>query len=382
MSRVSSVLHTIASLHVKHGGPSRSVTSLCDALAGCNADVLLIAARDGEKSEIVSPHNPRVRQAWYDRGSIPAYWSRRRAIRGLKGNHRILHDHGLWLPTNVASAVVARRAHVPYIVSIRGMLASPAMLNSGGRKHIAWRVYQRRILDNASLLHATAETELDSIRRLGLRVPVAVIPNGVTLPELKANRGPADRRTALFLSRIHPIKGLPLLLDAWHRIAPVNWKLVIAGPSEEGHLEDLTRQVARLGLNGSVSFRGAISDAEKWGLYTSSDLFILPTHSENFGIVVAEAMAAGLPVITTIGAPWSVLSEHDCGWWTDITTDAIASALKEATSLPPEQLSEMGRRGAKYVQDNLSWDTIARQMLEVYEWVLFGGSVPSTVHVS
>ena len=240
------------------------------------------------------------------------------------------------------------------------------------KKTLAWAAFQRRDLHAAAALHATAASEASHLRDLGLRQPIAVIPNGVTVPEDTAAHDNEERglpRRALFLSRLHPKKGLPLLLDAWAAVAPSRWELVIAGPDEGGHLADLEGQVERLGLQG-VHFKGPVPDTEKWDLYRSSDLFVLPTYSENFGVVVAEALAAGVPVLTTTGAPWSDLVDRRCGWWVGPALEPLRDALQVATGASDTERCAMGLRGRALVEEHYAWGSIAEHMLEVYEWLL------------
>ncbi len=280
----------------------------------------------------------------------------------------VVHDHGLWLASNRASAAAATRGGLPRVVSTRGMLEPWARRHHRWRKSAAWHGFQRRHLQRASVLHATADAEADALREIGLSSPIAVIPNGVALPDATAPHSGGRRRT-LFLSRVHPKKGLPLLLDAWAEVKPEGWELVIAGPDEGGHRAELETQVTRLGLDG-VEFSGAVPDDEKWALYRSADLFVLPTYSENFGVVVAEALASGLPVLTTTGAPWAEVESHGCGWWVEPTPRPVRDALSDAVSRTDAERRAMGLRGRSLVASRYDWDAIAAQMLEVYEWAL------------
>ena len=230
------------------------------------------------------------------------------------------------------------------------------------------------------MLHATSEAEVESIRRLGIRTPVALVPNGVDVPEVLPTRNRGETRRALFLSRLHPKKGLPLLVEAWARVRPAGWELVLAGPDDgSGHRAHVEALVGAAGLADIVSFTGTVSDADKWTLYRTADLFVLPTHSENFGLVVAEALGAGVPVLTTTGAPWRELVALGCGWQADITVDFIAAALAQATQTPRDRLDEMGVRGQTLVRSRYGWDGVAGQMKAVYEWIDQRGDPPPAV---
>jgi glycosyltransferase involved in cell wall biosynthesis len=170
-----------------------------------------------------------------------------------------------------------------------------------------------------------------------------------------------------------------MLLKAWDRVRPDGWTLKLVGPSENGHRGELERQVRRLELEKVVQFSGPVSDEEKWDVYRCADLFVLPTYSENFGIVVAEALAAGVPVIATTGAPWEDLEISDCGWWVEPTERALTTALKEAFALSPRERAAMGRRGRALVENHYSWQGVARRMIEAYQWTLDGGSRPEFI---
>ena len=273
------------------------------------------------------------------------------------------------LPSNVAAAWVARRAGVPLVSAPRGMVTDWSLSHQMWKKRVAWHLYQKHVFRQASLFHATAPAEVDNLRALGLTQPVAVVPNGVDLPETLPDDPAPDAKRALFLSRIHPKKGLPMLLDAWADVRPEGWTLELVGPSENGHRAELQRQASELGLDGEVVFAGPVDDADKWDKYAAADLFVLPTHSENFGIVVAEALAAEVPVLTTTGAPWQELEDHDCGWWVALEPDAIIGALATATEYSEEQRTAMGERGRALVEDRYSWAGVGRRMLSTYHWI-------------
>lgn len=178
----------------------------------------------------------------------------------------------------------------------------------------------------------------------------------------------------LFLGRIHPVRGLLELVEAWRIARPEGWKMIIAGPDEGGHQQIVEAAIHQAGLQDDFEFTGSVYGDEKKALYRSADIFVLPTFSENFGLVVAEALACGVPVITTKGAPWQGLQTHRCGWWIDIGVEPLVAALREAMNLPPDTLREMGQRGRAYVEQNFGWPGIAQQMLSVYRWVLGVGA--------
>ena len=373
------VLHTTASLHARNGGPPRTISALAEGLGRAGADVEVLALADGPPGEAIRPDPASAHTEFVERGRGEA---RRFGQAVQNAGADLVHDHGLWLPTNHAAAQAARQQRVPFVVSTRGMLEPWARQNSRLKKTAAWWLYQRRDLASAAALHATAPSEAAALRSAGLRAPIAVVPNGVHVPSetVRPLRPPAPRR-ALFLSRVHPKKGLPLLLDVWAEVRPAGWELAVAGPDEDGHRAQLEAQAARLGLD-EVSFLGPIDDGKKWHLYRSADLFVLPTYSENFGVVVAEALAAGVPVLTTTGAPWAELETHRAGWWVEPAPRPLAEALRAAVGLPDDERAAMGARGRALVTARYGWDGIAAQMAEVYDWILGRRpAVPSCVQI-
>lgn len=375
------IVHTVATLRADHGGPSRSIPALCAALAASGAQVsLLSTAVDAptitapESVPHVQARGPGLVAAHLRRGPFVSELERH-----LSPGSTILHDHGIWLPTNHLVARVGRKHAVPRVVSIRGMLSAWALEQSRRRKRWAWHAYQRRDLASAAAIHVTSEAELMDVRRLRVDVPVAVVPNGVEVPAAMPPRARGGPRRALFLSRVHAKKGLLDLVQAWSSVRPAGWQLVIAGSDTDGHLAAVARAIAAAGLDGEVSLIGAVSDAAKWELYATAELFVLPTRSENFGLAIAEALAAGVPVITTRGAPWAELETHRCGWWIDIGVEPLAAALREATTAPADRLVQMGERGRQLIAQRYVWARVAERMSAVYGWLLHGGDPPSDV---
>jgi len=349
----------------EYGGPAISVSWLGIGLARRGVDVGLWAPDASAKR--LPLIDAGVSLCTFD-GSVE------KAI-GAFGRPDIIHDNGLWLPHNHRLARLALRSNIARIVSLRGMLEPWAIRHHRWKKQIAWVFYQRRDLECATFLHATAQAEADNARGLGLTCPISIVPNGIEMPQNNAafrTTVQAEKRIALFISRIHPKKGLPMLLEAWAVIRPETWELRIAGPAVGNHEAEVRRMVERLRLDDVVSLIGPVYGAQKEELYRTADIFVLPTYSENFGIVVAEALSYGVPVLTTRGTPWELLETHDCGWWVEPSIDGIRDGLIQATNLSYSARKEMGLRGASIIAKNFNWDAIVSQFITVYESALFG----------
>lgn len=376
-------IHIIAGLAAQNGGPSYSVPRLATALTEQDspADVYTVA------ENTPAPAKSNIYTFPQDYALTPLIsglrFSRTLATELEIGAGRvdILHNHGLWLMPNITAGRIATNAAKPLVVSPRGMVAPEALRFSARKKRLFWALLQRPAFAHAAAWHATCLEEADDIRAFGVKAPIAIIPNGIDEASLLADHSSErDKRTVLFMSRIHPKKGLPNLIAAWSDIANqrAHWELVIVGPDEGGHRAELADQAKDLGAT-SIRFVDSVYGVEKASLLASADLFVLPTKSENFGIAVAEALAAGVPAIVTKGAPWSGLADHGCGWWIDHGIEPLKAALLEATSLPPAERKRMGERGRIWVTREFSWETIASQMRQVYSWVLNRGNRPEFV---
>ena len=382
------MLHAIPGIPAHAGGPSRSVPGLCRALSEVGLETWLLSFYTEDVLE--DPRNVNFITGPGFRYSS-ALRTSQEALKSV--NPHIVHVHGLWTPANHAMIVQARMRRIPVVISIRGMLDPWALKQKRGKKLLAMLLYQWRDIRTASLLHATARQEYENIRKQRFRQPVAVIPNGVEVPAdlALARHGtaqPADRlRTALFLARLHPGKGLLDLAEAWARVRPQGWRMRVVGPDNHGHQAEVTARLRALGLEQEWVFEGSVDDTGKWQYYQKADLFILPSHSENFGISIAEALAAGLPVITTKGTPWSELQGNSalphsrtpalsnartslCGWWIDIGVEPLTQALREAIALTDDDRRKIGNNGRSLMESRYRWHAIACQMGEAYNWLL------------
>lgn len=374
------VVEIVASVANLSHGPSYSVPRLAEGLAHAGAEVDLFSV--GEPSEEIRD-GVRRRVFRHDIGGAPRIGHLRlsgpmnRALADeAKAGAAVLHTHGLWLSPNIAPARIAQKAGRAFVISPRGMLGDAAMRFSSAQKRLVWSLFQKKAMQAAAFIHATSEGEAAEIRARGLTNPVVVIPNGIDIPP-HADKVPGSERLALSLGRIHPKKGLDRLVRAWAAAGPATagWRLSIVGPSELGHADELRALAAQLGL-ANVAVGEGLFGEQKLAAYRQADLFILPTLNENFAMTVAESLAAGTPVISTKGAPWSGLLTHGCGWWIEHGEAAMAQVLKSALALPPDRLAAMGERGRAWMAADFSWDHIGARMLAAYEWVVNGGPPP------
>jgi len=329
-------------------------------------DPLASAAREAEAAGVrIVRHEPSAPRA--------IYFSRHmlRGLAPLAARADVVHVHSNWTFPVWWGCQTAISAGRPLVMSPHGCLDPVRLAHSAWKKRLAG-CFDRRYLRQADVIHATSEAERDWIEQyVGGHARIEVIPIGVDLPALRETANPAERtRTVLSLGRLHPLKGLDLLLEAWpiamRALGPdARWELVIAGPDEQGTRAGLERQAQELGI-GNVQFAGPLYGAEKDRAYANADLFVLPSRSENFGIVVAEALAAGVPAITTKGTPWQEI-DGSCGWWVDANAHAIAAALAAAMRLSDAERAAMGTRGRALVEAKYQWASVGQTMIAAYE---------------
>lgn len=382
-------VHVIAGLDPVNGGLFYSVPRLCEALAAAGAETTLLSVAEKESGRRAFYHKGYhdCRFAW-DHARIPIL-RRLRMSRGLSSalhdpalTADVIHNHGLWLMPNVVAGTASADRPTPLVVSSHGMLAPAALAFSRWKKRAFWALLQGPVIRGSACIHATSEQEYEEIRGFGLANPVAIIPLGVDLHEVPApsTAEPAVERIVLSLGRIHPKKGLAQLVHAWSKVEArySGWRLRIVGPPELGHDNELRALAVSLGLT-RLSIEGPLYGEAKTAAYRDADVFALPTLNENFGLTVAEALAAGTPVISTKDAPWSGLEREGCGWWIEHGIEPLAAALAHAMALPREVLKAMGGKGRSWMARDFSWERIAEDMLAVYLWLAHRAETPPVI---
>ena len=402
------ILHVVASLQAASGGPALSVSRVATEQAKRGHDVAIVAFDERHLGGALPTEGvsrvlvPTDFLSVHGRG-----WSAkfRRAVMREATKADIVHNHGLWMWPNAYAREAAVAAGKPLIISPRGMLEAWSLNRSKLRKAVAWRIFEKRNLQSAAMFHATAESEAESIRQVVLplweggkekrcecEVPIVVAPNGVDLPDLNVKPGRElleekfpdlkGRRWVVFMSRLHPKKGVDVLLRAWARqkeVADEKWRvtspeggeslgpvLILAGSDLIGYRREVEKLVRALGVQDSVVITGEVQGEMKDALLANADVFALPSYSENFGIVVAEAMAWGRPVIASTGTPWRELNEVGAGWWVQPTEESLAAALGQSLRLGGAELTAKGRAGRTLAGEKYSWTQAAKVLLSSY----------------
>ncbi len=354
------------------GGPAYSVPALTNNLATEHVYCKLFSSHDG------SLQNSSVFNLW-ERNS---FFSCVKGIKtvtkfSLEYKDSILHSHNLWTYTSLIPSISSKLRGCKHIISPRGSLTSYSMSVGSRLKPSYWKIIERHVLKSCYAFHATSYEEYLDIRRLGFSQPVAVIPNGTDLPPVAITK---KRRQILFLGRLHYEKDVISLIEAWSNICNKfnDFELIIAGGGDDFYVQQIHNLIDKHS-NNRISLIGPVSGEVKLKLLRESWVLVLPSPTENFGMVVAEALASSTIAIANKGSPWSALESKECGFWVENGPKYLEEALIEALSLDERTLQEMGTNGRKYVEQNFSWPIVSSKMKEFYTWISFGGDSPSFV---
>jgi len=381
------IIHVTEGIELSLGGTTQFIISLCDALydKGFQAEIWAPKRSDADislKNKIV------IRQ--FEIG-MPKFMYRCKnfytSLKNLNPKPALIHQHGLWLDPYRVAAKFARQYKIPHIISLHGMLEPWSLKRSQWKKRLAWLAFQGRDIRLASCLHVATEREAENIRKLGIKTPVAVIPNGIQVAGVRSQESEAslhhidfypelrNKRIILFLGRIHPVKGLDFFAKVWKKIADdfPDWQWVIAGPDEDNYQSELQILFEQLGISNQITFVGTIAGEKKSALLRASDLLILPSYLESFGIVVLEALNEGVPVMASTNCPWSDLEIHGCGWWLKQDVTVWESALRKVMSMNHETLKAFGIKGKSLVKKKYSQDNLVNSMTELYNRLLYRG---------
>ncbi len=372
------ILSFVSSLDLSSGGPSRSVPMLVKGLAELGVDITLMTIR----SENMNIHalegttaKLKVLSPSFSRKEIAKYLADER--------FELIQIQSVWEMPYHKVILEARKQNIPYIVTPRGMLEPWSLSQKKWKKKLAWWLYQRNDVQKSACVFTTAKMEAEHVCKLGITTCKAVIPNGIETDAYPCKSSVEGvKKQVLFLSRVHVKKGIELLFEAWKRLHSdyVDWQLLVIGNGEAEYIHSLENRVESLGLKDSIKILPPVFGEAKIKVYQESALFCLPSFSENFGMVIAEAMSCGTPVITTTNCPWEILNETNTGWCVDLSVDNLERALREAMGMDANALYDMGQRASKLIYDNFDYRSVTRKTLSLYEWLLNSGEKPEFVY--
>lgn len=382
------VLHVVSGLSWRFGGLAASVLTMTDALARTGRLAVEIATTTADGAGGCLPPGDRPEP------TVPCHWFRRDAIERWKvslglgswlathaADYDLVHVHALWTFSTTAASWAARRNGVPYILTPHGMLSDYTFARGRQRKQLYWKLFERGNVQHAARIHVTSQSEADDLA--GLEVPTrpAVVPLGLpeeawttaARPEVLRDwcgSAAGQRPILLCLGRLHPIKGIiDVLLPAMASLRGQAFLALVGGPDEHepgyGHL--VQQEITRLGLTRDVAVLGPVAGTERYTIFDGAELLVLPSHYESFGLVAAEAMARGVPVIISDRVK---IADHvraaSAGRVVPLDATALTQACRDLLADSAER-RRLGAAGRAYVQKTLHWPQVAQALVALYE---------------
>ncbi|MBD1834041.1 glycosyltransferase [Cyanobacteria bacterium FACHB-472] len=392
------VLHVIPSVSPALGGPSHVVLNLVKALRDCGIDAEIATTNDNGSTLLDVPLNQRIEYEQVPVWFLPRFSPPMKEFifsaaltRWLMLHIRdydIIETHYLFSYASTCAGAIARWQGVPYIVRTIGQMAPWALAQSQMKKQIYTFLIERHNLNCAAAIHCTCTGEAEDVRKFGIKTPTITLPLGVDKPTISAEAKqklrqiydiPSTTPVVLFLSRLHYKKRPDLLVYALSRLAAQkdDFHLILAGSGEPNYITHLTNLVSSLGLSSRTSMTGFVTGEDKDLLLQGSDMFVLPSFSENFGVAVAEAMAAGLPVIVTPDVQISPeIAAEKAGLVIKGEVEPLAGAIASLLN-SPKQRSQLGENGRRLVSRRYSWPCVAQNLASAYSAILKEQPIPT-----
>lgn len=375
------ILHILSGMGVKDGGTSSCTYAVLKGLRNNNINAEVLCYEPLENDKLIGNETFVKTVPYSNRNKILYSNNFKKALIACQ-NTSLYHINGLWQYPSIITAIVAREKKCPYIISPHGMLYPQALQKSKWLKKAVYHFFLKKDLKNAAVIHATSHEELQHIRNMGIDNPIAIIPNAIELKTLLEQ--PILSKNIIkfgYLGRVHPRKKIETLLYVWAKLGDMvkDAELVIIGSGDDVYLEFLQQETLRLHLK-NVVFTGFLTGVAKDEKISSLSFLAVPSDFENFGMIVVEALALGIPVIASKGTPWQELESHNCGWWIANDVDTFYKFFEKALQLSDAERLAMAENGRKLIKEKYDSPIVAQKMAQLYNWVLNKGEKPDFVY--
>ncbi|QSJ15289.1 glycosyltransferase [Nostoc sp. UHCC 0702] len=386
------VLHVIPSVPQVRGGPSLAVLDMVKALRANNVDAEIATTNDNGDGLLDVPLQQRVEYqqvpVWFFSRFSPSVkflreyafsWQLTVWLWHNISQYELLHIHAIFSYASTIAMLIARCQNIPYIVIPHGLLCEWSLQQSTLRKQIYLRLIEKANLNHSQAIHLTSQLEQQEVAQLGFNVPSFVLPHGLAQPRLILNaryllrqhlKIPADEPIILFLSRLHPKKGLHYLIPALGKLTQYRFTFVVAGSGTKEYEAEIESLAVSTGIRDRTHFTGFVAGDTKNLLIQGSDLFVLTSYAENFGIAVLESLAVGVPVLVTPGVALAAfVQQHQLGYVPELDVVAIAKAIEQYLT-HPQAAQDMGDRARQIIKEQYTWDKVAIKMMEIYQSII------------
>ncbi|WP_392479049.1 glycosyltransferase [Nostoc sp. C110] len=394
------ILHIIPSIASVRGGPSQAVIEVVKALRDENIEAEIVTTNDNGNDLLDVPLGRRIEYNqvpvnFFKRfspkvGSIREFAFSRELTIWLWQNvskYDLLHVHAIFSYPSTVAMAIARFQGVPYIVRPLGQLCEWSLQQSSRKKQIYLQLIEKANLNSSKSIHFTSKQEQQEASQLNLSSPSFILPHGVDIPNINPNARqhlreylnlPADEPIVLFLSRLHPKKGLDYLIPALGKLSDYRFTFVLAGSGDPNYESEIQSLLAINNIHNCTHLAGFVKGEIKDLFLQGADLFALTSYSENFGVAVLEALSAGIPVIVTPGvALANLVAQENLGYVAEFDITAIAAAIQQVLDCP-EEAQKRGDRARKFILENYTWDRIASKQISVYTEIIESQTVSTT----
>jgi glycosyltransferase involved in cell wall biosynthesis len=383
------VLHVIPSVALVRGGPSQSIIEMVKALRSKDVDAEIITTNDDGRDLLDVPLGKFIDYQQVTIQFFPRFSPSIHAIREFAysgdftiwlwqniRNYDLLHINSIFSYPSTIAMIIARCQKVPYIIIPQGLLCEWSLQQKTLKKKIYLKLIEKANLNHSQSICFTSITEQEEASQLSLTPPSFVIPHGISISPIIPNARenirkylniPADEPIILFLSRLHPKKGLNNLIPALGQLSNYRFTFVIAGSGDPEYETEVKTLITTHGIQKKTHFVGFVKGEIKDLLLQGADVFTLTSYSESFGIAVLESLAAGVPVIVTPGVPLSdIVQQQQLGYVTELNVNAISTTIQNFLN-NPQEAQNMGYRSRQFILDNYTWDKIALKIISVYQ---------------